>query len=65
METDKPNPAFAPFIPACKQHGISKTVAYELAAKGMLETFTIGRARYVRTESLRTLPDRLAQAVQS
>lgn len=57
----KQPPAYRPFIEACAEHGISKTVAYELAARGLLRTFKIGRARYVFTESLRTLPERLAQ----
>lgn len=59
MEPSKKTPAFAPFIEACREHGISKTVAYELANKGLLDTFSIGRARYVKLESLHTLPDRL------
>lgn len=61
MTTEQKAPAYVPFIPACREHGISKTVAYELANAGLLETFTIGRARYVLTESLRTLPERLAK----
>lgn len=51
--------AFAPLVEACRDHGISRTVAFELAAKGHLDTFAIGRRRYVRLESLRTLPDRI------
>ena len=52
--------AFAPLVETCRDHGISRTVAFELAASGDLETFTIGRRRYVKLESLRTLPERLA-----
>ena len=62
MENKSTKPAFAPFIPTCREHGISKTLAYELARDGLLNTFTIGRARYVLTDSLRTLPERLAKA---
>jgi hypothetical protein len=57
METE---PAFAPLVEACKAHGISRTVAFELAASGALRTFRIGTRRYVHLDSLRTLPERLA-----
>lgn len=53
-------PTYRPLVPAAADHGISRSVAFELARKGLLETFTIGTRRYVRLESLRTLPDRLA-----
>lgn len=52
---------FAPLVPACKANGISRSVAFELARSGKLETFTIGQRRYVNLESLRTLPERLAK----
>ncbi len=52
-------PAFAPLVPTCAAHGISRTVAFELAASGKLDTFLIGKRRYVYIESLRTLPERL------
>ena len=57
---DSNTPTYRPLVPACADHGISRTVAFELARNGLLETFTIGARRYVRLESLRTLPDRLA-----
>jgi hypothetical protein len=57
---DCTSPTYRPLVPACAEHGISRTVAFELARNGLLETFTIGARRYVRLESLRTLPDRLA-----
>lgn len=53
-------PTYAPLVPACGEYGISRTVAFDLARKGLLDTFTIGARRYVRLESLRTLPERLA-----
>lgn len=53
-------PTYRPLVTACADHGISRAVAFELARKGLLDTFTIGTRRYVRLESLRTLPDRLA-----
>lgn len=54
-------PTFRPLVDACKDHGISRTVAYELVNEGLLDTFVIGVKRYVYMESLRTLPDRLAK----
>lgn len=50
------------FIPECKRHDIGKNKAYELANAGLLETFTIGRRRYVYVDSLASLPQRLGQA---
>jgi len=52
-------PAYRPMIEACREHGISRTVAYELINSGDLDTFKIGTRRYVYVESLRTLPERL------
>ena len=52
-------PTFAPFIEACRVHGIGKTKAYELVEAGLLETFLIGTTRYVVLESMRTLPERM------
>lgn len=54
------DPDYYPLVLAARAHGISRTVAFELAASGVLETFRIGRRRYVLTRSLRTLPERLA-----
>lgn len=53
-------PAYRPLVEACADHGISRTVAFELARKGLLKTATIGTRRYVYLDSLRTLPERLA-----
>ena len=55
-------PAFGPLVDECDKHGISRTVAFELAAKGDLETFKIGSKRYVVLDSLRTLPERMRLA---
>lgn len=53
-------PTYRPLVTACADHGISRTVAFDLARSGLLDTFTIGTRRYVRLDSLRTLPERLA-----
>lgn len=60
MESPTP-PTYRPLVTACAEHGISRTVAFELARAGKLETFTLGRRRYVNLESLRTLPERMAE----
>jgi hypothetical protein len=60
MQSQSPEATFGPLVETCKAYGISRTVAFELARKGMLKTFTIGVRRYVHLESLHTLPDRLA-----
>lgn len=59
METST-TPAYRPLVVACGEHGISRVVAFDLARRGLLQTFKIGARRYVYLESLRTLPDRLA-----
>ena len=56
-----PDAEFAPFVPACQAHGIPKATAYELLADGLLDSFLIRRRRFIRLESLRSLPDRLAK----
>ncbi|WP_158881461.1 hypothetical protein [Rhodanobacter sp. L36] len=60
MKTED-KPTFFPFVEKCEEHGISRTAAYRLVDKGLLETFTLGRRRYVVAESLRTLPERMRQ----
>ena len=55
-------PAYRPFVETCREYGISRTVAYELANDGLLDTFKLGAKRYVMLESLRTLPERLREA---
>lgn len=50
---------FAPFPAACIERGISKTVAYDLLNGGLLDTFKIGRRRYVYLDSLLTVAERV------
>jgi hypothetical protein len=54
-------PAYRPLVEACADHGISRTVAFELSDRKLLDTFKIGTRRYVYLESLRTLPQRLQE----
>lgn len=53
------DPTFAPFPSECAKYGISRTVSYRLLNDGLLDTFKIGSKRYIKLESLRTLPERL------
>ncbi len=52
-------PTYGPLVPTCAAYGIGRTKAFELAAAGTIETFTVGSKRLVIIESLRTLPERL------
>lgn len=60
MDTKQDQRAFGPLVDECRARGIGRTVAFELAKDGLIETFNIGRRRYVKLDSLDTLPDRLA-----
>lgn len=51
---------FGPLVAECRARGIGRTTAFALAADGTIETFRIGRKRFVMLDSLRTLPDRIA-----
>lgn len=53
-------PEFGRLVESCRPYGIKRTQAFHLARVGLLQTFTIGRCRYVHLHSLRTLPERLA-----
>lgn len=63
MTYDHP-PYYAPLVSSCAAHGISRSVAFELARKGLLETFRINSRRYVMLSSLRSLPERLGHQSQ-
>lgn len=54
-------PAFGPLVEECAKHGISRTVAYDLVSKGLLNSFRLGARRYVLLDSLRNLPQALAE----
>ena len=53
---------FGPMVETCRAYGISRTVAFRLSDQGLLETFRIGRRRYVVLSSLRALPERIAES---
>lgn len=52
--------SYRPLVSAARERGISRTVAFELSRKGLLDVFLIGSRRYVMIDSLDTLPERLA-----
>ena len=53
---------FAGMVEACAVRNISRSVAFELARQGLIETFAIGRRRYVFLDSLDTLGQRCIDA---
>lgn len=55
-------PTYGPLVESARRFGICRSVAFDLARLGKLETFTIGTRRYVYLDSLRTLPERLGGA---
>ncbi len=59
MDCNVQNRRYSALIPECARWGIGRTKAFELVRRGLLETFTIGRKRYVLLESLASLPERL------
>jgi hypothetical protein len=52
---------FGPLVETCAEFGIRRNQAFELVRDGLIDTFTIGAKRFVKRESLRSLPERLAQ----
>lgn len=60
MKNNKIEPSFGPLVEVCNTFGISRTVAFELAADGLLDTFKLNSRRYVYIESVRTLPQRIS-----
>lgn len=56
------NATFGPFVSRCRDHGIKRTTAYKLLDEGLLDTFVIGRRRYVFNDSLRDLPMKILAA---
>ena len=56
---------FAGMVEACAERDISRAVAFELKRQGFIETFTIGRRRYVFLDSLDTLGQRLLESKEA
>jgi len=53
--------AFGPLVEECRARGIGRTVAFELARNGTIETFHLGRRVFVMLDSLDALPQTLAK----
>lgn len=53
---------YGALVDECARRGIGRTTAFELASKGLLDTFQIGRKRMVYIASLESLPTRLIEA---
>lgn len=54
--------SYAPLVAAALAYGIGRTQAFALAKAGHLRTFKIGARTFVFLDSLRGLPEHLAQA---
>lgn len=61
MSEKHTSPTFGPMVETCRKYGIGRTLAYELADEGLIETFKIRSKRMVVIASLQSLPERLAQ----
>ena len=57
---DSSEPKYQRLTTACAAYGIKRSYAFKLMKLGFLDTFTIGKSRFVYIESLRSLPERLA-----
>lgn len=55
---------FAPLVSTCAAHGICRSVAFKLAATGVLDTFLIGQRRYVLLDSLSNIRNRMEARAQ-
>lgn len=61
MDTKQERRAFGPLVEECRARGIGRTVAFELARSGTVETFHLGRRVFVMLDSLDALPQTLAK----
>jgi len=61
VDTKQERRAFGPLVDECRARGIGRTVAFDLARQGKLETFHIGRRVFVVLDSLDSLPQRLTE----
>lgn len=52
-------PEYGELVRECARWGIRRTKAFDLARKNLIQTFLIGRKRYVWINSLASLPLRI------
>lgn len=60
-----PRAPYGPLVPTCAEYGIRRSRAHEYAQNGLIDTFSMGRKRYVYRASLDTLPERLAESAKA
>lgn len=58
-DCEKQHLTFGPLVAVCKRYGICRTRAFAFAKQGLLDTFTIGRTRFVYVASVERLPQTL------
>lgn len=63
-DTQKSSRPYGRMVPECRKRGIGRSKAYELEATGLIETFSIGRGKYVFLDTLDTLPQRANDKAQ-
>lgn len=63
-EFQNPSRAYGRMVPECRKRGIGRSKAYDLESSGLIETFSIGRGKYVYLDSLDTLPQRANSQAQ-
>lgn len=59
MDAKQDNRTFGSMVEECRARGIARSTAFELARDGLIDTFHIGRRRYVKLDSLDSLPERM------
>ena len=60
-QVERVDATYAPLVAAALAYGIGRTQAFALAKAGHLKTFKIGARTFVYLDSLRALPEHLAQ----
>lgn len=60
-----PRAPYGPLVPTCAEYGIRRSRAHEYAKNGLIDTFTMGRKRFVYRASLDTLPERIAASAKA
>lgn len=57
-ESENASRPYGRMVPECRKRGIGRSKAYELESSGLIDTFSIGRGKYVYLDSLDSLPQR-------
>jgi hypothetical protein len=59
---ERKTPTYAELVKECERWDICRTKAFDYARRGLIDTFVMGRKRYVVIASLESLPERLRAA---